>query len=50
MKPFSAFLVIIKTNYGKIIGLFVDSKYESTRDMEFEINGKKNSLGKLINN
>jgi hypothetical protein len=49
MKPFSAFLVIIKTNFGKIIGLFVDSKFESTRDMNYEINGFKYS-GKQINN
>jgi hypothetical protein len=34
MKPFSAFLVIIKTNFGKIIGLFIDSKFESTRGTE----------------
>ena len=49
MKPFSAFLVIIKTYYGKIIALFVDSKFESTRGMQCEINGFKYS-GKLINN
>jgi hypothetical protein len=34
MKPFPAFLVIIKTNYGRIIGTFVDSKFESTRGMK----------------
>ena len=50
MKPFSAFLVIIKTNFGQIIALFVDSKFESTRGMRFEINGKKCRDGKLINN
>ena len=50
MKPYSAFLVIIRTNFGKIIGLFVDSKFESTRGMEFEINGFKNSNCKVINN
>jgi hypothetical protein len=49
MKPFSAFLVIIKTNFGKIIGLFVDSKFESTREMRYEINGKEYT-GKLMNN
>ena len=49
MKPFSAFLVIIKTNFGQIIGWFVDSKFESTRGMRCEINGKK-YRGKLINN
>ena len=51
MEPFPAFLFIIKTNYGKIIASFVDSKLESTRGMEYiEINGKKYSKGKLINN
>ena len=50
MKPFSAFLVIIKTNFGKIIALSVDSKFESTRGMKLEINGKKYRGGKLINN
>ncbi len=50
MKPFSAFLVIIKTNFGKIIGLFVDSKFESTRGMKFENNGFNYIKGKLINN
>ena len=49
MKRFSAFLVIIKTNYGKIIAWFVDSKFESTRGMSYEINGEK-YIGKLINN
>ncbi len=50
MEPFSAFLVIIKTNFGKIIGWFVDSKFESTREMEYEINGKEYTDCKLINN
>ena len=49
MKPFSAFLVIIRTNFGQIIGCFVDSKFESTKDMEYERNGEIYS-GKLINN
>ena len=49
MKPYSAFLVIIKTIFGKIIGCFVDSKFESTRDMQCEINGKVVTV-KLINN
>ena len=39
MEPFPAFLVIIKTNFGKIIGWFVDSKLESTNGMRYEING-----------
>ncbi len=50
MKPFSAFLVIIKTYYGKIIALFVDSKFESTRGMRYEINRKKYINGKVTNN
>ena len=50
MKPYSAFLVIIKTNFGKIIGYFVHSKFESTRGMEYENNGFKYTDGKLINN
>ena len=49
MKPYSAFLVIIRTNFGKIIGLFFESKFESTKDMKCEINGKE-YIGKLINN
>ena len=49
MKQFSAFLVIIKTNFGKIIAEFVDSKFESTRGLRFEIDGKK-YRDKLINN
>ncbi len=49
MKPFPAFLVIIKTNFGKIVGCLVDSKFESTRGMECKINGKKYT-GKLTNN
>ena len=49
MKPFSAFLVIIRTNFDKIIGCFIDSKFESTRDMEYERNGKIYK-GKQINN
>ena len=49
MKPFTAFLVIIKTNFGQIIASLVDSKFESTRGMKLEINGKK-YRAKLINN
>jgi hypothetical protein len=40
MKDFPAFLIIIKTNFGKIIAYFIDSKYESTEDMIFEVDGK----------
>ncbi len=50
MKPFPAFLVFIKTNFDKIIGWLVDSKFESTRDIEFEIDGWKGTGGKVINN
>ncbi len=48
MQPFPAFFVIIKTHLGKVIGCFVDSKFESTRGMECKVNGKKYT-GKLIN-
>ena len=50
MKEFPAFFVRIQTNFDKIIGLFIDSKYESTRDMKYEINGKEYKGVKLINN
>jgi hypothetical protein len=50
MKPYSAFLVIIRTNFGKIIGCFVDSKFESTRGMKCEINRFKYTDCKVINN
>ena len=39
---------MIKTNFGQIIASFVDSKFESTRGMECEINGEE-FTGKLIN-
>ena len=50
MKPYSAFLVIIRTNFGKIIGLFVESKFESTRGMQCEINGTVLTGAKITNN
>ena len=50
MKQFPAFFVRIYTNFGKIIAQFVDSKYESTRNMSFEINGKRYRGEKLTNN
>ena len=50
MKPFTAFLVIIKTNYGRIIGTFVDSKFLSTRGMEYERAVGLYKDTKLINN
>ena len=50
MKQFPAFFVRILTNFGKIIALFVDSKYESTRNMSFEINGKEYRGSKQTNN
>ena len=49
MKEFPAFFFLIKTNFDKTIAQFVNSKFESTRDMELEINGMKFS-GKLTNN
>jgi hypothetical protein len=48
MEPFTAFLVIIKTNFGQIIAWSVDSKFESTRGMKYEINGDV-CTGKQIN-
>ena len=50
MKEFPAFLVLIKTNFGKIIAEFIESKYESTKDMEYEINEKKFKGVKETNN
>jgi hypothetical protein len=41
MQEFPAFFVLIKTNFGKTIATFVDSKYESTINMNHEINGEK---------
>ena len=49
MKQFPAFFVRIYTNFGKIIAQFVDSKYESTRNMKCKINGKEYT-GKLTKN
>ena len=40
MKDFPAFLVLAKTDFGKIIATFVDSKFESTEQMDFELDGK----------
>ncbi len=34
MKDFPAFFVLVKTNFDKIIGSFIDSKFESTRNIE----------------
>ena len=48
MKEFPAFFIRIYTNFGKVIAQFVDSKYESTRDLKFEVNGEEFS-GKLTN-
>ena len=50
MKEFPAFFVLIKTNFGKTIAQFVDSKYESTKDMMCEINEKLFSDFKQTNN
>ncbi len=35
MKQFPAFLILIKTNFGKFIAKFVDAKFESTKGMTF---------------
>ena len=48
MQRFPAFFYVIKTNFGKTIAEFIDSKYESTRDMIIEDNGGK-FRGKLTN-
>ena len=50
MKEFPAFLIIIKTNFGKIIAYFIDSKYESTRERIFRANGKEFKGIKETNN
>ena len=49
MRPFWAFLVIIKTNFDKIFGQFVDSKFKSTDKMEYEIYDEEYRDSKLIN-
>ena len=49
MKDFSAFLILLKTNFGKVVAYFYETKFESTRDMSFELDGIE-SNGKLINN
>ena len=41
MKQFPAFLILMKTNFGKFIAEFVDTKFESTEGMEFEEGGKR---------
>ena len=48
MKEFPAFFILIQTNFGKVIAQFVDSKYESTRDLKFEVNGEE-YIAKLTN-
>ena len=48
MKEFPAFFILFYTNFGKVIACFIDSKYESTRNMKFEINGE-NYSGKQTN-
>ena len=35
MKDYPAFLVLIKTNFDKLIATFVDSKFESTNEMKY---------------
>ncbi len=50
MKEFPAFLYVVRTNYGKVLASFVDSKFESTREMEIEANGKIHKYSKFTNN
>ena len=40
MKDYPAFLFLIKTNLNKMIGIFIDEKYESTKEMKNKIDGK----------
>ena len=49
MKDFPAFLFLIKTNFNKLIGTFVHSKFENTKGMKFEM-GEKTWDDKLTNN
>ena len=46
MKQFPAFLILIKTNFGKFIARFVDTKFESTKGMTSEEGGKTWNGGK----
>ena len=39
MKQFPAFLILMKTNFGKFIARFVDTKFESTKGMEYKLGG-----------
>ena len=48
LKFFDAFLVLISTDYDKLIGQFVDCKFEDTREISYEINGDEFE-GKLAN-
>ena len=50
MKEFPAFLIIVKTNFDKVIAQFIDSKFESTRDMELKVGEFTENNCKLINN
>ncbi len=39
MEQFDGFLMLLKTNFGKIIGIFIPSKFENTEDMDAYVNG-----------
>jgi len=41
LKDYPAFLFLIKSDFNKFIGVFVDSRYESTEKMEFKVSDKK---------
>jgi hypothetical protein len=41
MKQFPAFLILMKTNFGKFIARFVDTKFESTKGKTFEEGGER---------
>ena len=49
MKDYPGFIVLIKTNFDKFIGIFVDSKYESTEGM-INVEDGKTLIGKQANN
>jgi hypothetical protein len=41
LKDYPAFLFLIKSDFNKFIGVFVDSKYESTEKMDFIVNDQR---------
>jgi len=39
MKDYQAFLLLIKTNFNKLIATFVHSKFENTEEKAFQMSG-----------